>query len=437
MITKLSSRALEFILKHKVRRLFKLHHPVVIAVTGTVGKTSTKVIIGRSLSKIYQDKKISYSTDSYNSPIGMPLGIFNLKAPERLTDIRAWINIFKEIDTRIKNFDTDILVLEVAEDEPEYMPAFMGLINPDIMVVTALSLAHAARTISKNNIFDNINKLTKYAQYIIKNNDFDLLKNKLLGDGFSLSAKTGPWTVHKIVRELDHSLTLYVHSNEHNLDLSIPTSIIGQHNLYPILATLMVMDRLGSGPDDYLALGSMKEELRPMNGRMNLLKGISGSSIIDDSYNAASPIGVFAALDTLTSLPAKRKIALFGNMNELGDKSKDEHIKVAEYVMDKADIIIFLGPDMSKYGFDRVKQLVGKAGLEEKVIIKKFDNPYMAGEYLKDVIEDGDLVLVKGSQNNVFSEEAIKYILSHDLDPQNVLVRQGGFWDTKKRASFS
>ncbi len=181
----------------------------------------------------------------------------------------------------------------------------------------------------------------------------------------------------------------------------------------------------------------MKEELRPMNGRMNLLKGISGSSIIDDSYNAASPIGVFAALDTLTSLPAKRKIALLGNMNELGDKSKDEHIKVAEYVMGKADIIIFLGPDMSKYGFDRVKQLVGKAGLEEKVIIKKFDTPYMAGEYLKDVIEDGDLVLVKGSQNNVFSEEAIKYILSHDLDPQNVLVRQGNFWDTKKRASFS
>lgn len=429
-------KILEFIPRHQVKRLFRLKQPIVVAVTGTVGKTSTKVMIGRVLSAVYKDKKVEYSLDSYNSPIGLPLSIFGLKVPDRLSDLKSWLKIFREINKKIKDFNADILVIEVAEDEPGSMPSLMKIIKPDIMVITAISLAHTARTTDEENILNNIKRLTQYAKVIIKNNDFELLKREIRGSGFGMHEPIGRWGVRDLKRDIDNSLIIrLIDSGDAMQQINIPTSMIGEHNIYAVLAALAVLQELDNKDAlaEYGVLSNMKSELRPMNGRMNLLRGINDSSIIDDSYNAASPIGVVAALNTLTYLSAKRKIAVLGNMNELGGKSAGEHTKIGEYAVDKADIILFLGPDMSKYAFEKARELLGK---DDSRIIKKFNTPYEVGEYLHGIIRKGDLILVKGSQNNVFSEEVIKYILDPRLNLEDVLVRQSDSWIAKKKIAF-
>jgi UDP-N-acetylmuramoyl-tripeptide--D-alanyl-D-alanine ligase len=168
--------------------------------------------------------------------------------------------------------------------------------------------------------------------------------------------------------------------------------------------------------------------LKPVSGRMQHLKGINDSTIIDDTYNA-SPEAMKAALDTLYRLRAPQKIAILGNMNELGVYSQIEHQKVGEYCDHRElDLVVTIGPDANKY-------LAGAA--EAKGCrVKTFQDPYSVAEYLKPIIKDGAVILAKGSQNSVFAEETVKLLLANPADAKK-LVRQSKDWLKKKRKAFS
>jgi len=160
---------------------------------------------------------------------------------------------------------------------------------------------------------------------------------------------------------------------------------------------------------------------------MQRLPGVGGSLIIDDTYNA-SPQAMKAALDTLYRLKASYKIAILGNMNELGKYSKKAHQEIGRYCdPKKIDLVITIGPDANQY--------LAEAAKDKGCQVKTFNNPYSAGKFAKSQIKENTAILVKGSQNGVFAEEAVKLLLANSAD-SNKLVRQSPEWLRKKRQAF-
>jgi UDP-N-acetylmuramoyl-tripeptide--D-alanyl-D-alanine ligase len=207
--------------------------------------------------------------------------------------------------------------------------------------------------------------------------------------------------------------------------IKVKPKVIGDHSRLALLAAATVgvmldltVDEIRNGIDEFV----------PVSGRMQLLKGKNGVTIIDDSYNS-SPDAALAALATLRQTAKGRKIALLGQMNELGSYSQEAHEMVGK-VAGKLDIVLTLGNDANNYlGAAAVKSGLDKANLHA------FKSPYEAGEWLSKAVKKGDTILVKGSQNGVFAEESIKPILADPADSAK-LVRQSPDWLARKAEQF-
>jgi UDP-N-acetylmuramoyl-tripeptide--D-alanyl-D-alanine ligase len=193
---------------------------------------------------------------------------------------------------------------------------------------------------------------------------------------------------------------------------------------YSAAAAAAVGDALGVAKD---ALVKGIAAIQPAAGRMRPFQGLNGSVLYDDSYNA-SPEAVKASLDTLYASNAPQKIALLGNMNELGSFSPAAHTDIGEYCdPTKLAEVVTLGPDANTYTAEAARQKGCK--------VTQFDSPYAAGHYLASKLQPGTAVLIKGSQNRVFAEEAVKLLLADPADASK-LVRQSEAWLKQKRRQF-
>ncbi|HEV8666392.1 MAG TPA: cyanophycin synthetase, partial [Candidatus Paceibacterota bacterium] len=203
--------------------------------------------------------------------------------------------------------------------------------------------------------------------------------------------------------------------------VSVPVQVVGTagaHTLLPALAAVAVGRVLGKDLADCIqGLGRYV----PPPGRMHLLRGIKNSTVIDDTYNS-SPAAVEAAIDTLVLVaPNGRKIAALGDMLELGRHSVDEHRKIGAYAAGKVDLLVTVGfraRDIAQGALD--------AGLDEKNILQ-FEDSDKAGEELAALVNEGDVVLVKGSQS-VRMEHAVKELMANPERAHELLVRQDMEW---------
>jgi UDP-N-acetylmuramoyl-tripeptide--D-alanyl-D-alanine ligase len=203
--------------------------------------------------------------------------------------------------------------------------------------------------------------------------------------------------------------------------------MVGEQNLNSLLAAAAVAYKMG---EPFTKISNGLAKITSINGRMNLLKGVNGSKLIDDSYNS-SPDAVFAALDVLADFKAKSRIAVLGNMNELGEYTNKSHYKVGKAAAKVADTLIVIGKDAEVHMVSGATD----AGMDPDNI-KIFKTPYEAGHFLKRVVKRGDVVLIKGSQNGVFLEEATRILLDPSQKPEEVLVRQSPSWKRRKRRAF-
>jgi UDP-N-acetylmuramoyl-tripeptide--D-alanyl-D-alanine ligase len=161
---------------------------------------------------------------------------------------------------------------------------------------------------------------------------------------------------------------------------------------------------------------------------MAKLQGIKNSIIIDDTYNA-SPYAVKIALDTLYSFETPQRIAILGMMNELGTTSAEEHKKVGKYCNPKLlDLVVTVGKDANNF--------LAPAARENGCEVYEAKNSVDAGLFVKDKVKEGAVILVKGSQNGVFAEEALKPLLASKSDISK-LVRQDKYWMDKKNLTFN
>lgn len=410
------------ILGWQVRRLRSKHAFKIVGVVGSIGKTSTKRAIAETLGS---SVRVRYQSGNYNDLASVPLVFFGQNLPSLFNPF-AWLKVFV-INERIlaHPYPFDVVVVELGTDGPGQIAAFTKYIELDIAVVTAIAPEHMEYFADLDAVATEELSVAAYAKRLIVNTD--LIAEKYIQQldnpiTYSLR-KAAQYRGKSGVFTKGHSdITI---TKQNKVIVSGRFVIFSEAQLYSAVATAAVWDELGLNKSE---LSAGLAAVTPVPGRMQLLEGIKGATIIDDSYNA-SPEAVVSSLDTVYRLPAPHKIVLLGNMNELGSFSKDAHIFIGEYCNPKElDEVITLGPDANAYTADVAR---GRG-----CNVTSFDSPYAAGEYLRSVIQKDSLVLVKGSQNRVFAEEAIKSILANS-DDVNKLVRQSSEWMAIKQAQFS
>jgi UDP-N-acetylmuramoyl-tripeptide--D-alanyl-D-alanine ligase len=206
----------------------------------------------------------------------------------------------------------------------------------------------------------------------------------------------------------------------------IPANVMvaGEHSLRPVMGAVAVGVKLGLNPAEIQKGLAM---IRPVPGRMNVLKGLEESTIIDDSYNS-SPVAASSALQALYGLQAPQRIAILGDMNELGDVSAAEHEKLG-MMCDPSLLawVITIGEQSEKY--------LAPAARARGCQVKSFMSAIDAGAFARSIMEQRAAILVKGSQGGIYAEEAVKILCVMSEDDE--LVRQSDAWMRTKDEYFS
>lgn len=422
MFRKLIQKRLESLTKKYLHK----HQPKLVVITGSVGKTSTKMAIATVLAEKY---RVRVQDGNHNTHMSVPLAIMGIDYPADVHSITSWLAVLSAINIRMKLAkDVDVIVQELGTDAPGDIPHFGTYLKPDIAVVTAVSAEHmeffkTVEAVAK----EELSVAAFSGLTIINKDDVDLeyapLANTHMIDTYGLSENAEYRIELDDASPLDGKMGRF-YSPEWDA-FSVNTQLIGTHNIKGAVAAGVVAAKLGL-TSQQIAVGISK--VKPVAGRMQILRGMNESTIIDDTYNS-SPLAAKAALESLYAVESPKRIAILGSMNELGDSSKAAHEELATYCdPSKLAWVITIGDEAKKY-------LAPKA-IEKGCQVKSFDDPYQAGGFAHSVLIKNAVVLVKGSQNGVFAEEAVKVLL-HSTEDEAKLVRQSPSWLDIKKQQFS
>lgn len=407
------------VMEWQVRQLRARHHFKVVAVAGSVGKTSTKLAIAELLG---QSLRVRHQTGNYNDRVTVPLVFFGLSEPS-LYNPFAWVKAFGASQSEIAlPYPYDVVVVELGTDGPGQMADFAYL-KPDITVVTSVAPEHMEYFHDLDRVAAEELNVFEYSKRVLVNGD-DIAGRYLAGREFleySLTSEQAQYRAHAKARGLKGQ-TLHVHMPKAEIDADIV--YLGAHGAKTALAAAAVADMLGLKKD---AIAKGLPALAPFSGRMQVLPGIKDSTLIDDTYNA-SPLAVKAALDVLYAAKTNQRIAILGSMNELGEYSRAAHHEVGEYCdPKKLDVVVTIG--------EVAKKWLAPAARARGCTVHSFMSPYDAGAYVSGKLQKGGVVLAKGSQNGVFAEEALKPLLANPEDASK-LVRQSPYWLKRKSQQF-
>jgi UDP-N-acetylmuramoyl-tripeptide--D-alanyl-D-alanine ligase len=416
------------ILTWQAKKVLARYKPRIIAVTGNVGKTSTKDAIYSVLSQKFYVRK---SQKSFNSETGVPLTILGLST--------GWNNPFKWIINFIKGlwlvyFEStypEWLVLEVGADRPGDLAWLMSWLTPDISVLTKIAKVpvhveyfgtREAVVAEKTHV---ITALKPSGLLVIGGDDEDILKlkEKTSAQTISFGELGGnDVVIRRVATDYNEELLpvgmdISCAYKKENYDIKLK-GILGLQHAFPIAAALAIGEYLGIDKESLVRAFDTHELPR---GRMRILPGIKNSLIIDDSYNAA-PVAVELALKTLKELRAKgRKIVVLGDMLELGKFSADEHARIGILCATFAEKIITVGIRARGIAESAMNQ-----GYDEARVLQ-FDESLEAGKFLQNMLEPGDIILVKGSQG-VRMEKIVEEIMLEPERKDLLLVRQDPEW---------
>jgi UDP-N-acetylmuramoyl-tripeptide--D-alanyl-D-alanine ligase len=412
------------IFEFQARRLVKRHKLLIVAVGGSVGKTSTKTAVAGMLEQKYPGAVLAHK-GNYNSEVSIPVSMFDIDLPDMLYSPFVWIRLILKTNKIIKGpFKYKVIVLELGTDKPGDIAKFLHYLRPDYGVVTAIAPEHMEFFKTIEAVAEEEFTLAKGSKKAVLNAD----DKRLSAMAKSLEASTLLYGAKGESRVVNLQLTPQGYRGNFISPagtFEAQTLLLGEHSLYAVLAAVSIAADMGYSEAE---LRKGVQAFQPVNGRMVVLAGKNQSTIIDDSYNS-SPDATLAAVQTLLKVEGKRKIAILGSMNELGDLSQHAHEQLGAACV-KADLLITIGDLAERWLAPAAKA----AGLSEEQV-KSFSSPYDAGAFAVEHLLPGDVVLVKGSQNGVFSEEAIKPLLQNPEDEQK-LVRQSPTWLAKKQAQF-
>jgi len=434
MIKQIIKKIILFILRIEARLILWRYKPKIIAITGTVGKTSAKDAIGTVFSQEFYIRK---SDKSYNSEFGVPLTIIGAKSA--FNNMFKWFLIFlKGVKLLIVKHDyPEMLILEVGVDRPGDMSKLTSWLKPDRAVITGFG-----NTPVHIEFFKNIDEIIKEKAKLIR--DFtsdnytvlngDDVKSRELKDKTKANVITYGFNEDNDLVASNYRI-LYKEDKGSGIPEGITFKIdyegkiipVRLYNIFGRQAVYSVLAAMAIGATYHLNIIEMTKSLtryRPPVARLNLISGLGGSFILDDSYNA-SPLAVDMALETLDEIKTKgRKIAVLGDMMELGKHSADEHRKTGEKAAKVADIIVTVGI-RAKF----ISEGARETGFKDRNI-HEFNESREAGKFLLNIINEGDLVLVKGSQS-IRTERVTEEIMAHPENKDFLLARQEKEWLNK------
>lgn len=406
------------ILGWQVRRLRGRNNFKIIGVVGSIGKTSTKLAIAKMLES---DKRVRYQEGNYNDIVSVPLVFFGHKMPA-LWNILEWLKIVFKNEIKIySEFPFDLVVVELGTDAPGQIGQFRKYLHLDIAVITAIAPEHMEFFQNLENVAEEEWSVSYFSDLVFANRDLcpivpeniDHKKVVFYGKEFGSVYK-----IENILKIKDGFSFDISHEGKKLMSISYPA--ISEVQLYSICAAVALAKTLKI-PDEKIK--DSVNKIKSFSGRMQKLKGVRNSIIIDDTYNA-SPNAVKTALDTLYSFETPQRIAILGMMNELGATSQEEHKKIGRYCSPKfLDLVVTVGKDANLFLAPEAK----KNGCEVYVAKNSID----AGGFVAEKVKEGAVILAKGSQNGVFTEEALKPLLADKSDFRK-LVRQDKYWMNKK-----
>ncbi|KND47868.1 MAG: UDP-N-acetylmuramoyl-tripeptide--D-alanyl-D-alanine ligase [Parcubacteria bacterium C7867-006] len=418
-------------LKYEAKLVLKKYKPKVVAITGSVGKTLTKEAVYHVLSKNFFVRR---SGKSFTAELGIPLAIIG--CGEGVGSVFQLIKnlLFGLRVILTKSNYPQWLILEVDGDKPGDLEAVSSMIKPDMVVITAIG-----ETPSHIEMFGDLETFlnekkamvdsVRFGGAVIYNADdsitLELSKSskvrtvsvgvlngsQISGTEFEIlygSGKTG-----SVPTGMSFSIK---YKNE-----VFPINIfetIGIQNQYAILLAFAVGLEFGL-PASQIVNSLGKYSALP--GRMRLVPGVKDTLIIDDSYNS-SPIAIEESIRVLKDIKSvDKKIAVIGDMLELGRFSAIEHRRVAELLNGVATDVICIGIRARKI----VDELLNYGFPESKII--SFDTADEAQGYLQNLINEGDIILIKGSQA-MRMEKIVEEVMRYPQDKNKVLVRQEEEW---------
>jgi UDP-N-acetylmuramoyl-tripeptide--D-alanyl-D-alanine ligase len=408
------------LLSAQVVRLRKRRRFKVVAVAGSVGKTSTKIAIARMLGATRQ---VQWQEGNYNDPVTVPLIFFGHNEPA-IFNVFAWARILLANERMIaRPYPYQFVVAELGTDTPGTIEQFAYL-RPDLVVVTAVTAEHMEYFGDLDGVAREELAVFAYGKRVLVNMD-DTPAQYLEGKHYTTYGLSPKATYYAGGRKhtglSGQKLTFYLGKT---FSVATQIKLLGDQGAKVAVAAVAAADLLGfSKPDIEAGIGT----LAAFAGRMQVLPGIKNSTLIDDTYNA-SPVAAKAALDVLYAGKAPQRIAILGSMNELGDYSPEAHTEVGTYCNPaKLDLVVTIGPDARQY--------LAPAAVAQGCTVKTFLSPHEAGRFVRGKLAEGAVVLAKGSQNRVFAEEALKELLADPADARQ-LVRQSKYWRAVKAKQF-
>lgn len=415
------------ILQIEARLVLKKYRPKIVAVTGSVGKTSTKDAIYTVLAESFFVRK---SSKSFNNELGVPLTVLGLQTAGA-DDVSSWLkNIIDGLTLFVLPHKyPEWLVVEVGADRPGDISAIVSWLRPDIAVVTRLSdvPVHVEFFNSAEQVRHEKSQIVLAAgpkSIVILNADDrhvstmrPLSKGKVLTFGTAASSTVSGSNFALTPSGVSFDVRTGKDGRFYNVEIADAS---GRQQMYAALAALAVGQALKIPIEKSIA--ALRSHESPP-GRMKMLEGLNDSRIIDDTYNS-SPVAAHEALETLRMVEETsvgRKIAVLGDMMELGAHSRAEHEKLGKKAAEVAHIIFTVGTRAKGIAAAAIRADFPKDQMFE------YADSVEAGAALTQILRAGDIVLVKGSQS-VRMEKVVEQILAHPASAAKLLVRQEREW---------
>ena len=352
-----------------------LYKSKVIGVTGSVGKTTTREMITHALRS---SLNVFSTSGNMNSQIGVPLTL-----------------------SKIMDEPTDVAVIEMGISEPGGMDKLTRMVMPDIAVCTMIGVAHIEFMHTREGIREEKLKIAGRMSSegaVFLNSDDELLSSvDKVSDCRIIRYGTGDnadYRAEDIRYENGFNSYTYCHENDR---VTVNLLQSGRHNVLNSLVAMAICDHLG------LDLNKAAASFESFSGlRQKDIHTDKGYLVIDDTYNA-SPDSMKAAINVLVekSCPGK-KIAVLGDMFELGPNSDEYHREVGRYINDilnrdesALDMLITVGKSSC---------LLSDEVDNEKIDVRCFDSNEDASEFIKDILAPGDVIILKASNGMKFSE---------------------------------
>ncbi len=404
------------------RKVIAKYKPKIIGITGSVGKTSAKEAIFSVVSQKYQ---ASRPIKNFNNEFGLPFAVLGI---EGASTTAGWIFVILRVLGKVyfSGKFPQVLVLEMGIDHPHDMDYLLSLTGPlDIGVLTNIGMSHSE-------FFSNVEDIAVEKSKMIagvKESGFSLLnadnskvmQQKGKARGKVITYGTAPGSdirLENYTENLEGKVSSHFQILRPTGPIEVSIPAVGKTHVSAILAAVSVAQALRV--EDSLIKKGL-ESYRAVPGRLNLIAGIKRSILIDDTYNAA-PDSMREAIELLSRMPNQQKIAVLGNMLELGAESEDAHEEIGKLVATKNFAHLVTVGEQGKLLADAAIA----AGMPEDKVLK-FDTADEARKTVQEIMKPESAVLIKGSQG-VRMEKITREVMAEPTSAASMLCRQEPYW---------